>query len=623
MKNSIKISLITIAFLSPLYAQESVQLDPIEVYASQGTNINQKDVTDDVRVITKDDLEESRITNLGDALNKLGNIPSTQNGGTGQLSSLYLRGMDASRTLILIDGVRYNDPTTVGAVAQFEQIMLYNVDQIEIIKGAQSGVWGADASAGVINIVTSKAQQGLHASANVEYGAYDTVKTSLQTSYATDKYNISIGGLVYNTAGFSAAAPKQGTANYGKQYDELGLEKDSYNNQSFNLKYGYNLTVNDRLEFGLQSINSLVHFDNGAGSTNDSSIPQTYLENRFYTVAYKHNDSFNDLTLSYNRSTFNRETLLPGYPSGIATYNYVGSVNEFKVDDKISYQENSFVRLGGSYQQFEQIDVTPNTTKNYNAKSLFATNYNKFQLLKTKNTIVTESLRYDKYNAFGDSLTGKIGVKQFIDKNLYISANIGTGYNAPTLGELFGQFGANPNLKPEKSTTSDLTFGTDTLWLTGFYNEITDLISYNYPAGYVQTAGISKLKGLEVGYKDYFFDSLRVNAMYTYLDTKNSTGQALARRPKSQIDAGVTYYATDALDLGLNAQYIGKRYNNADNQGAMTGDYLIANFVTNLKINNYTTFYGKIDNISNKYYQTVDGYATAGRSLYLGFNIKY
>jgi len=111
--------------------------------------------------------------------------------------------------------------------------------------------------------------------------------------------------------------------------------------------------------------------------------------------------------------------------------------------------------------------------------------------------------------------------------------------------------------------------------------------------------------------------------MYTYLDAKDAKDVALARRPKSQIDAGATYYVSNNWDLGINAQYIGKRYDSADNKGAQTGDYIVANLVTNLKVNKFITFYAKIDNISDKYYQTVDGYATAGRSLYLGLNAKY
>ena len=228
MSKTVKLSLISVALLSSLHADNQYTLDTISVTASQGTTLNKKDVTDSVTIITKEAIEESRVTTLNEALNKLGGISMTQNGGMGKNSSLFLRGMDTRRLLVLIDGTRYNDPSSLKSTADFSQIMLYNVEQIEIIKGAQSGVWGSDASGGVVNIITSKAKTGLHGIANVEYSSYDSIKTSLQASYATHKFDVLIGGLIYSTDGFSAAEPKQSEANYEKRYDELGLEKDSY-----------------------------------------------------------------------------------------------------------------------------------------------------------------------------------------------------------------------------------------------------------------------------------------------------------------------------------------------------------------------------------------------------------
>lgn len=627
MQNAIKLSFISVALLSSLHAQNQYTLDKIEVSASQGTTLNKKDVTDSVTVITKEALEESRVTTLDEALNKLGGIATTQNGGVGKSASMFIRGMSSKRLVVLIDGVRYNNPTSIGAAAEFSQIMLYNVEQIEIIKGAQSGVWGSDASGGVINIITSKPKEGLHAVANIEYGSYDTVQTSLQASYATEEYDIAIGGLFYQTDGFSAAEPKQSEASYGERFDTLGLEKDSYKNNSINAKLGINLSPDDRIEIGVQAINAKNDFDSGAGSAKDSAIPNQDLNNQFYTLAYIHKDAINDLKINYSLSKFDRKFELVHW-SGVGTdvYDYEGSVSELKIDDKIAYMTDSFIRFGASYQKFEQKEVTANTDKDYSAISAFVTNYNKIQFFSGLNTIITESVRYDKYDEFDDSLTGKIGAKQFIHNDFYVSANIGTGFNAPTLGQLYGQFGPNPDLKPEKSLTSDITIGNDTIWVTGFYNEISDLIDWAgvWPnAGYKQIDGKSKFQGIELGYEDYFSDIVGVNAMYTYVKSEDAEGKALARRPKEQVNANVIYYVSPTFDLGINAQYVGQRYDKDDNQGAQTGYYTIANFVSNVKVNKYITVYGKINNLTNKYYQTVDGYATAGRSLYFGLNAKY
>lgn len=624
MQNTIKLSIISVALLSSLQAQE-VALAPLEVSASLGTNVEQKDLTDSMTIITKEQIDEARVTNLADALNRLGGISMTQNGGAGKATSMFVRGMDTKRLLVLIDGVRYNNPTAIGAAAEFSQIMLYNVEQIEIIKGAQSGVWGSDASGGVINIITSSAQKGLHGVANVEGGSFATKVASLQASYATEDFDILIGGSYYDTDGFSVAEPKQGDADYGKRGDELGLEKDSYLNQSLNAKLGYNFTKDDRLQASVQTIDSTVNYDSGAGASNDSPIPNTVLTNRFYTLDFKHKGSMNDISINYNLSTFDRVvTYVDYYTSAAATSNYKGSVSEFKADDKISYMKNAFLRVGASYQKFEQEEITANTTKNFSAISAFLTNYNKF----TQDTILTESIRYDKYDNLDDAFTGKIGAKQFVHNDIYISANVGTGFNAPTLGQLYGQWGANPDLKPETSLTSDITLGNDTLWITGFYNEITDLIEYVYDpvtfaGGYEQIAGKSKFKGVELGYKDYFLDALGINATYTYVKTEDTDGKELARRPKHQVDASMIYYINDSVDVGLNAQYIGERYDGADTSGAQTGKYTIANFVANYKLNDTLAFYGKIDNLTDKYYQIVDGYATAERSYYLGLNAKY
>jgi vitamin B12 transporter len=617
MSNAIKLSLISVALLSQLNADNQYTLDAIHVSSSQGTTLKKKDVTDSVVVITKEAIDESRATTLGDALSKLGNITISQSGGTGQQTSMFLRGMDTRRILILIDGVRYNNPTAVGGVAELSQIMLYNVEQIEIIKGAQSGVWGSDASGGVINIITSKAKKGIHAVANIEYGSFDSKKTSLQASYATKKYDILVGGLYIDNEGFSATEPKKGNVNYGKRYDELGLEKDAYLNKSFNTKLGYNFTDKDRIEASVQLIDSNVKFDSGAGI--DDTVPNSKVTNTFYSLAYKHNTTLHDIKLQYNLSTFDRVSIYGAFPASV----YKGSVNEVKIDDKIDYMKNSFLRVGVSYQLFKQEDITANTDKSYSATSAFVTNYNKINLLSDVNTIITESVRYDQYDEFDNSLTGKLGIKQFINDDYFVSLNIGTGYNAPTLGQLYGQFGANPNLKPEKSLTTDLTIGNDTVWITGFYNEITDFIGSDNFYNYIQIAGTSKFQGIELGYEDYFFDNLGINAMYTYVKTKDAEGKELARRPESQLDARATYYVSQNLDVGLNAQYIGLRYDKKDKAGAQTGKYIVTNFVTNFKVNKYLTFYGKIDNITDKYYQVVDGYATAGRSFYLGLVAKY
>jgi len=626
MTKTLTLSLLSSTLLTSLYAN-TIELEEVTVEAANRTQQNVKDITESVTVITAEEIEETRVRTLGEALSRLSNIALVNNGGLGKSTSFLTRGMDSKRTLVLIDGIRYNN-VTFGI--QYEHILLDNVDRIEIIKGAQSGVWGADASAGVINIVTKQAQKGTHVLATAEAGSFNTQQGSLQLSHKTDNFDIITSVSRIKTEGFSAAEPNSGTTDFGKRGDELGYEKDAYTNNTYNIKLGYNFTEQDRIEASYQRIDAFTEYDGSAYNFTTGNYEtadaenyddlgfgvSTYFEqtdNRFYSAAYKHKDKLNDVALQYSYSYFNNKTS-----------KYKGNVQETSLQDRIDYMDNSFLRMGGSYQHFEHEAINGVDNKNYNGKALYLSNYNKFTpLTSLGDTIFTQSLRYDNFSAFENKTTGKLGAKQFVHEDIYLSANYGSAYNIPSLSQLYGNFGANPNLAPEKTKSADITLGNDELSLTYFYNKVDNLIDYDFTLGYQNISGVSRFKGVEIAYNDDFFDLFALNLGYTYLDAKNADGEFLRSRPKHQIDGNLVYYVSEDLNIGLNGQYIGERYDNDDRQGAQTGKYAVFNAVINYTINDNFTVYGKIDNITDKYYQVRDGYATAERSYYAGINASF
>ena len=142
-------------------------LETITVTSATKTEQSIKDVTSNIDVITAEDIEARKFKTVVEALQTLPGIQVSSSGGLGQLSQIYLRGMGTDKTLVLIDGIRYNDITTPNGAANFEHLMINDIERIEVIKGAQSSIWGADASAGVINIITKSAQKGTHGNASV------------------------------------------------------------------------------------------------------------------------------------------------------------------------------------------------------------------------------------------------------------------------------------------------------------------------------------------------------------------------------------------------------------------------------------------------------------------------
>ncbi len=166
-------SLVACATLVASLEANTLQLEPIVISASK-TEQSLKDVTANIDVITAEEIEERHYSNVIEALNSLPGISFTQSGGIGQQSSLFVRGFSNKYTLVLIDGMRANDVSNFEG-AFFDQLSINDIERIEVIKGAQSGIWGADASAGVINLITKKAKPH-HINAYAETGSYHTKK---------------------------------------------------------------------------------------------------------------------------------------------------------------------------------------------------------------------------------------------------------------------------------------------------------------------------------------------------------------------------------------------------------------------------------------------------------------
>ncbi|MDD3054927.1 MAG: TonB-dependent receptor [Aliarcobacter sp.] len=610
MQKKISTSLITSLLLATTNLFSVQNLETITVTSATKSTQSIKDVTSNIDIITKEDIEEKHYLSVVDALNTIPGISFTSNGSFGASSSVYLRGNDSKRILVLIDGIRYNDITGLSG-APFEHLMIDDIEQIEVVKGAQSGIWGADASAGVINIITKSAKAGTHGDASVEYGSFDTKKYGMNLSHKTDKYYLK--GSVYktDTDGYSSFLAKKSSRNYGKRGNELGLEDDGYKNLTSSLKAGYNFNDSNKIDVS----HTIVDADNNFDGTSGDSLNTANTKDQFSTVSYENKNNFATTDVSVKRSDFDREYY---YPATNSTSYFDGIVNEYGLKTNIPYQnDNAFVLLGTDYKTFEHKNEL---NEKYDNKALFLTNSNKFNDSKT---IITESLRKDVYDKFDNKITGKVGVKQYIWNELNVSSNYGTAYNVPTLYNLYSIYGSK-NINPESSKSYDLGVEYKGISATYFHTKIEDMIDFDtntYKYGNID--GTSTLKGYELAYKKDVLEDTFLNLNYTALSAEDNKEQELARRAKEQVGFGVDYYGIKDFHFNVNGQYIGDRYNGVNKTGAETGNYTVWNSVVNYDINKTYKAYLKVNNLFDKYYQTVDGYATEERSAYIGLKASF
>lgn len=591
-------SLVACAALIASVEAKDLALDPIVISASK-TEQSLKETTSDIQIITAEEFEEKHITSVIDALRLLGNIPIAQSGGIGQQSSFFQRGFGGENSVVMIDGIRYNDPTTTRGQSQLEHLMINDIDRIEVIYGAQSGIWGANASAGVINIITKQPTEKLQAAGNIELGTYATSKVGANLSQKVGALSYYIGANQFKTDGISSQTPPT--------KDPKGYESDGYLNQTLNARVGYDLTDTDTVRSQMSFIDAKIHYD--AYAQPDSTANEIHQINRLVSVGYRHHfDAKNYIDATYASSTFDKNDPL-GY-----TTRFKGENKEFNLLGTFEYISNGSIVTG--VNTLNSKDTI--SAKELKSKGIFLTNTNHIN-----DFILTESIRRDAYDTFADKTTGKIGAKYLFDTDIALSTNYGTAYRTPSLYELYAGYYGNPNLQPETTKSFDTTLQYKHLSLTYYNNRVTNLIGYN-PSTYVneQVEGTSYLKGYEVRYNRNFNNTFAMNLAYNRLFAKDKDENYLARRPHETFTGALNYYPSEKLSFNANTSYIGTRYDNTT-QTTQTGRYTLWGTAINYDVTDTFTAYVRADNLTDKLYQEVSGYGTYGRTIIVGLNAQF
>ena len=587
-----------------------VKAQKSEVYSASKSLVSPTNTTDNVSIITSEELSQKGISTLSEALNTTSGINTTSSGGMGATKSIFLQGMANKYTLFMIDGVRYNDLNSISG-ADFSHILTDDIERIEVIKGAQSGVWGADAAAGVINVITKRAKEGNHANAGLEIGSYGHKNANVTLSHKANNLDVLLSIQRMVEDGFTTYAP------HGKDIDNY--EDDAYRNTTINLKTGYWIDESNRIEAGYHDINALNHYDVYnflLSGVDPNSLARSDTKERSGYLIYKYFIGNHALEATLSQTNIHKKEL----DTMFGMEKYHGKVSLIEMKDTWKYGAKDMVVFGGNYQK-DGLDYTQvgmdEEDYNSHSKALYLHNTNQFG-----NLILTQALRYDSFSAFEDKLTGKVGAKYLFSKDVNLYANYGTAYKSPAIFEMINLWGtSNLDLKPENIESFNVGMQYAGFNINLFRNEIKDMISWNSTTFINENIdGKSILKGLEIAYEEQFFDTLLAGVNYTYIDAKDEDGKRLVNRPRYQSTLYTTYMPIKELAIHLNGTYIGSRKDYTTHE---TGNYFVANTKMTYHVDKNWDIYLKINNLFDRYYQSVYGYASAERSYYLGVQAKF
>ena len=596
------------------FAQET--LEDINVTTSNKTSESIANSTSNITVLGAEEIEENGYQTVAQALNSIAGISVETAGGLGQQNSFFLRGADSGSVLVLLDGMRLNDPSTTNGTALLESLATDNIEQIEIVQGAQSSIWGSNASAGVINIITKKAKEGVHGLVGLQYGSYATKGTDVALSYKDKKLTAQVLASYLDTQSFSALSP-------------ASAENDGYTNKNLNLKLGYVFNANNSINLSYNTTKTKTEYDNPFSekkANDDYSHADSKQKN--LALVYRYEVENYSATVRASKGVYDRNYFsISSFGEG--TNVYKATLKEYSFINAYTYTQGKAI-VGFEYKNidgFNQYNAFAKSQADYSNKAIFLSN----TYHVNNDTLLETNLRYDDYDAFNNETTYKIGLKHYHHflEGFVTSANYHTGYDAPSAYALANSV-AGTMLKPSYSKGFDITAKYKELLTLSYFNTKTkDSIDYDMNRyGYFNVLGKSKFSGLEVS-STVNIDSLdlMLSANYTHLFTfEKEDKSALLRRAKDVLNVTLNKYVDNNTYFGVTAQYIGDRI---DTNGAYpaskvsTGNYTVynANFGTKLFNNMEVSLHVK--NIFNKTYQSIYAYASSDREAYAKIHYRF
>jgi len=611
IKTKAKIALLTSSLVLPMFAQTSqaastATLDEIVVTAGRVAQ-NPADVSADVTVITRQDIENSQATTAVDILRSQTAFTVASTGGVGAQTSVFIRGGNSGHTLVLIDGVRVGS-ATAGSF-DWGNLSTTDIERIEIVRGPQSSLYGADAMGGVIQIFTRKGQLGTQANVSAEAGSYNTklLGGGVRGGYDSG-FTYAINAEQLKTDGFSTAA--------------TGSEADGSKRTSLSGNFGFE-RGGFTADVNLRSVDATTALDN----YNSSFVFADLLN---YASVYKQKVSSLKLSnrvserlvssIQYSRST--DESVVSGSASAFDNYGAKTTIDQFTFLNHYTL-DKSLVLIGYDYHK-DAVVASAGYNENVVQNALFAS-------INThaEHSDWNASVRKDNNSKSPDATTYKVGTTLKTSQKISFSANYGTGFKAPTVNDLYYPGYSNPDLLPEKSKSWDVgmyyqTQASDTqtsLSLIWFNQKYENLIAYDtatFSPGNVQKASS---KGYEINV-DYKADWGFVAGNWTKLKaTDDATGLWLARR--AQKTASFTL-GTDMAGVHAEVQtlFMGKRFDNASNTTSLDA-YKKTDVRLGYAINNDWKLKLRVENLTDAKYEEVSGYGVAGISYYAGVNATF
>jgi vitamin B12 transporter len=564
-----------------------------------------------VSVVTREDIEQLGFSSLYNVLRTQPGIGVTSQGGVGSVTSLRIRGEESYRTRYFLDGIDVSDTSSPQAATRIEHLMSSGVHRVEILRGPQGLMYGADAG-GVVNITTGNPGTGFAGEASAEGGRYGTQQYAGNLHGGNERVDFSLMATDFETDGFNA-----------KSTDTVLEDDDGYDNTTFHGRLGWNVTDDLRLSFVGRDIDSNNDYDDCFGT---DDCREEYEQTAWRTGVNYQLGRFSH-ELAYNNSEVDRDY----YSDDVFSFGAGGELERINYIGSFAGSESLTLVYGMEFMNESYDADTPDDERDQDSY------YAEYQGGFNDRVFVTAGARYDDNDDFGSHTSYRASGAYLVpvaDGEIKLRATYGTGFRAPSLSEVatnFSEWTAPPafgyELSEEKSKGYDLavSWAGDTgtyLELVYFAQEISDEIVYDFNSfGYLQVDGDTESTGVELVGAMPLLESFFVSANYTYTDSQDVDGNPRARRPEHMANLGINWSSvTGRLVLGLNARL---SRDAVDIDGTELDDYEVLDINASFLIGQGFSVYGRVENVTDEDYEEVPDYNTSGAAGYVGLRYTF
>ena len=625
--NKLFIFLFIILSTTKIVAQDFV-LDQITVSANRVfTPVNETGAI--VDVIDEEIIQNKKATFLTQILSTTPGISVSQNGPVGSTTEIKIRGYGSKYIKVYYDGIDIADVTGVEVKPYIVGIPSNNLKKIEILQGSQSALYGSEAVGGVLFLETKDLKEKNDSSINIQYGSYNTKSLSISTGYQIEGTKLGLRFSNTESDGYSAL-----------ETSKEGAENDGYFNREISIK-----TLTDLNNGASFSLNLLNTFNKGDYDGFMGDAENYYYEqlNQGLGAKLSIKGKNSDQKFGLNFYKTDRTQFSP-----FASTEYYG--NRGSIDYQILRNFNFGRGIFGLAAETNTVEI--------NKTDKVVNNYASFISLLTKpinNATLDTTIRLDDHSVFGQKITGRITGTYQPNKDLVIKVGSGTGFRAPSLDEMYGQYNVNdpsnfradsngdftvlygnPLLKPENSTSMDAGFSYrinkfNAVISGSIFNiKIDNAISWDpedptdwYDGKYNQLGSKSERKGYDLRLNT----SINSNSKFgiSYANTTDEKGNSVSNIPKQVINVSLFSKVTDKLSINGELQSVSELTGvKSDGSGVVPlKDYNLLNAKLSYLLNGNSKIYLNGENLLDETYETSSGYGTAKRSFYLGYERQF